>query len=95
MDRIYRKLQNLGGSIFVSLPKVWTKNFGLKKESSVAIDIRPDGTLLISPKLKQEENELKNEIILNSSKYVAREMSKFILSGIETVIIRSDKEFDK
>ncbi|MFX1385443.1 MAG: hypothetical protein ACFFBP_23745, partial [Promethearchaeota archaeon] len=25
----------------------------------------------------------------------AREMSKFILSGIETVIIRSDKEFDK
>ena len=95
MDRIYRKLQNLGGSIFVSLPKSWTKNFGLDKESSVAIDVRPDGTLLISAKLIQEENELKNEITLKSSDFVAREMSKYILSGLEKVIILSEKEINK
>ena len=81
--------------MFVSLPKVWTKNFGLSKESSVAIEIRADGSLLIFPKLHDEENRLKKEIVLESSTYVAREMSRNFLSGIETVVIFSDKEIEK
>jgi len=57
--------------------------------------MRPDGNLLISAKLNQYENELKNEITLNSSDFVAREMSKYILSGLEKVTIISEKEINK
>jgi len=95
MDRVFRKLQNLGGSLFVSLPISWTKTFNLEKNSLVAIDIRSDGTLVISPKLKQDEEELKDELILHSSSYVAREIVKNCLSGQTNLVIMSDKEIDK
>lgn len=95
MDRTFRKLQKISGSFFVSLPKRWIKNFDLSKTSSLAIDIRSDGTLLISPKLKQNEEELKDELVLHSSPYVAREIVKNCLSGQTNLVIMSDKEIDK
>lgn len=95
MDRIFRKLQKISGSFFVSLPKTWIKNFNLVKNSPIAIDIRTDGTLMISPKLKQSEEELKDELVIHSSPYVAREIVKNCLSGQTNLVIMSDKEIDK
>jgi len=95
MDRTFRKLQKISGSFFVSLPKTWIKNFDLSKNSSLAIDIRSDGTLLISPKLKEDEEELKDELVLHSSPYVAREIVKNCLAGQTNLVIMSDKEIDK
>ena len=96
MERIYRKLQKISSSYFVSLPKTWIRNFELDKQSkAVSIDIRDDGSLIISPKLKQNEKYLDDKLVLNSSSYVGREMNKHFLSGIETIVIISDKEIDK
>ncbi len=95
MDKIYRKLQQISGSFFVSLPKKWVENFNLEKNKPISIEIRSDGTLTISPKLKQTEGELKDELTLQASPYVAREIVKNCLSGQTNLVIMSDKEIDK
>ena len=95
MDKTFRKLQKISGSFFVSLPKVWIKNYNLEKNTPIAIDIRSDGSLIISPKLKQNEDDIKDELVLHSSPYVGREIVKHCLSGQTNLVIMSDKEIDK
>lgn len=95
MERFFRKLQKISGSFFVSLPKKWIENFNLKSKSPIQIDIRSDGSLIISSKLIQNEISLKDELILHSSPYIAREVVKQCLSGQTTIVVISDKEIDK
>lgn len=94
MDRSFRKLQALGGSYVISLPKNWVRNFNLVEKNSLAIDIRSDGSLIISPKLEQSEVDLKDELVLHSSPYVGRELVKNCLSGQTNLVIISDKEIE-
>jgi antitoxin component of MazEF toxin-antitoxin module len=95
MERIFRKLQALGGSYVISLPRNWVRNFNLEEKKALAIDIRSDGSLIISPKLEQSEEDLKDELVLHSSPYVGRELVKNCLSGQTNLVIISDKEIDK
>lgn len=105
MDKVYRNLQKISGSFYVSLPKKWIKNYDLDKPvstdnnkntySTLLIDVQDDGSLLISPKLVQREEKLKDELILHSSPFVAREIVKNCLSGQTNLIILSDKEINK
>ena len=95
MALIYRKLQNLGGSIYVSLPKSWVNKYELKEKSPIALEVQSDGNILIKPKIKQQE-ELKNdEVILQSSNYVVWELLKKCLSGATNIVIISDREINK
>ena len=95
MDRMYRKLQKIGGSLIVSLPKKWTENYGLIAGASIAIDVRDDGTLTIMPKLEQPSEVLQDEIILEANQYVIWELLKKSLSGLTSIVITSDKEINK
>ena len=95
MESVFRKLQKISGSFFVSLPKKWVENFNLESKSPIRIDVRSDGSLLISPKIIQQEISPKDELILHSSPYIAREVVKHCLSGQTNVVVISDKEIDK
>jgi len=95
MERIFRKLQKISGSFFVSLPKKWVENFNLTSKSPVAIDVRNDGSLSISPKHEKQDTNLKEEITLHSSPFIAREIVKQCLSGQTNIVVISDKEIDK
>lgn len=95
MERTFRKLQKISGSFFVSLPKKWIENFNLSSKSPIAIDVRSDGSLTISPKHEQEDLSLKDELILHSSPFIAREIVKHCLSGQTNIVVISDKEIDK
>lgn len=44
-----RRVQALGGGLFVNLPLVWTRNHGIEKGQTVNIDVQDDGSLKISP----------------------------------------------
>ena len=94
MERIYRKIQKLGGSLVVSLPKKWTNTYNLNKESSVAIDLNTDGTLSITPELHHPE-EISDELIIESDPYIVKEVVKNILSGQTNIIVVSDKGINK
>jgi len=95
MDRTFRKLQKISGSFFVSLPKSWIKNYNLEKKTAIAIDVRSDGSLIISPKLKQNGEEFKDELVIHSSPHVGREIVKNCLSGQTNLVIISEKEIEK
>jgi len=47
-----RRVQNIAGTVFISLPKIWTRNIGIKKGDRLDIDLLDDGSLRIS---QQEE----------------------------------------
>ena len=95
MERTFRKLQKISGSFFVSLPKKWIKNFNLSSKSPIEINVRSDGSLNISPKHEQEDIDLKEELTLHSSPFIAREIVKNCLSGQTNIVVISDKEIDK
>lgn len=95
MDLIYRKLQNLGGSLYVSLPKAWTKKYKLKEKSPIALELRDDGTLTVMPRIEQPIEALKEEIVLEADEYVIWELLKKSLAGITNIVITSDKEINK
>jgi phosphate uptake regulator len=95
MELIYRKLQNLGGSLYVSLPKTWTNKYKLKEKSPIALELRDDGTLTIMPKTEQPSEALKEEHILEANQYVIWELLKKSLAGLTNIVIASDKEINK
>lgn len=96
MDLIYRKLQNLGGSLYVSLPKAWTKKYKLKEKSPVALEVRSDGSIHISPTIKQtDESQKQNYVVLESNSFVVWELLKASFDGQTKIAIVSDKEISK
>ena len=42
-----RKTQNIGGSAFVNLPKIWIDNMGVHKGDDLGFQILEDGSLRI------------------------------------------------
>lgn len=94
MERFYRKIQKLGGSLVVSLPKKWTENYKLTKKSSVAINLNNDGSLSITPELTPSK-KAQDKLILDSNPYVVKEVVKNILSGQTHIVIVSDKVINK
>ncbi len=91
MERTYRKLQKIGGSLVISLPKKWTEHYTLKAGSTAAIEVRDDGTLLILPKMEAVSDKIsKDEVILEANEYVIWELLKKSLAGQTNITILSD-----
>ncbi|MFX1280574.1 MAG: AbrB/MazE/SpoVT family DNA-binding domain-containing protein [Promethearchaeota archaeon] len=95
MERFYRKLQKIGGSLVVSLPKKWTENFELDAGASVGIEVRNDGTLLILPTMEQENEVVSEETVLEADEYVIWELLKKSLAGQTKITITSETEINK
>ncbi len=95
MALIYRKLQNLGGSLYVNLPKTWVNKYELKEKSPIALEIQSDGAIRILPKIKKQKEPTNEEVILQSSNYVVWELLKKSLSGATNIVIISDREINK
>ena len=95
MALIYRKLQNLGGSLYVNLPKTWVNKYELKEKSPIALEIQSDGAIRILPKIKTQKEPTNEEVILQSSNYVVWELLKKCLSGATNIVIISDREINK
>jgi phosphate uptake regulator len=94
MRRFYRKLQKISETLFISLPKSWITKFQLSKSSTVAIDIRSDGCLVINPKLKETESYEFEEILLEATKSIPRDIVKHSIMGIDKIVIVSDKKIE-
>ena len=95
MDRFYRKLQKIGGSLVISLPKKWTENFELNAGASIGIEVRNDGTLLIMPTMEPEDEVVSEETVLEANEYVIWELLKKSLAGQTKITIISETEINK
>lgn len=62
-----RRVQITGGSSYViTLPKEWIKTMNIKKNDQLGITIQSDGTLLLNPKITQEQLQRIKEFNINS-----------------------------
>lgn len=88
-----RRLQELGGSLFVSLPQKWIKNFHLGKGSDILVYLDEKGNLFLSP-TKQQEKE-KKSAVLEFGDFFYRELIREYLDGTDMVIIKNQEGFSK
>ena len=95
MGRIYRKLQKIGGSLVVSLPKKWTENYKLNPGSSIGIEVRNDGTLSIMPTVEPENEFAEDESVLEANENVIWELLKKSFAGETKITILSEAEINK
>ncbi len=80
-----RKLQQVGASYLLSVPKHWVDNNGLKKGSMILVHERADGMLIIDPGLAEDPLRLRSEI--REASNVAREILAGYLAGNDIIEI--------
>ncbi len=95
MERFYRKLQKIGGSLVISLPKKWTENYELDAGESIGMEIRNDGTLLIMPKMEETGELIQDKTVLEANQYVIWDLLKKSLAGETNITIISEREINK
>lgn len=95
MGRIYRKLQKIGGSLVISLPKKWTENYKLNAGSPLGIEVRNDGTLSIIPTVEEEKESVVDEIVVDANENVIWELLKKSFAGQTKITILSEKAINR
>ena len=88
-----RKVQVTGGSSYVvSLPKTWVKKLNIKKNDPLGLIIQPNGTLLITKKVDEEQEERIIEInadIMDTPTYLFRCLIGAYIAGYTIIKIKS------
>src|SRR5437899_1205201 len=83
-----RKLQRTpDGTFLVTIPKAWAKRVGLGAGSVVSYEERQDGRLLLSPKI--DEERAPQEVVLDASPLLRREIIERYLLGYDIIRIQS------
>ena len=83
-----RKLQRTpDGTYLVTIPKAWAKRVGLGAGSVVSYEERQDGRLLLSPKI--DEERAPQEVVLDASPLLRREIIERYLLGYDIIRIQS------
>lgn len=90
-----RKLQPMGNSNTVTLPKKWIKLYNLKDKDLVTIKMESDGSLKITPSVLLSERHESEELHIEFYNEVGKEVLEKCLSGIKRIIILSDKPINK
>ncbi len=89
-----RKVQVTGGSTFiVSLPKRWALEVGIKANDTVGLVPQSDGTLVLTPRLEQEEDLRVKVIKLKEGvkdKHLLRDLIGAYVTGFDIIEIRQE-----
>ena len=97
MKRIYR-LQSIGSSLYVALPKDWLKKFGLRKGLAVEVFVDNDGFLKIKPvSVSEEEQEKirKVEFTVSDPRGIYNTLIASYLQGIDIIEFRFNKVMER
>jgi len=88
-----RRIQQTGGSSFIiTLPKEWIKSVNLKKNDPIGIIIKPEGSLVITPKLSSESEKTTKEFKVSDNTNnisLLRELIGAYISGYTYIEINS------
>jgi phosphate uptake regulator len=88
-----RRIQQTGGSSFIiTLPKEWIKSVNLKKNDPIGIIIKPEGSLVMTPKLSRESEQTTKEFKVSDNtnkKSLLRELIGAYISGYTYIEVKS------
>jgi phosphate uptake regulator len=91
-----RKLQQIGGtSLYVSLPKDWTRQMQLKQGDEVTLVQQSDGSMSIHPAVTPEKPR---QIVLGvqaqeSGRFLKRRIIAAYVDGFDTIQVKAEKRF--
>ncbi len=90
-----RKIQKIGNTLYISIPKSWTNQLLLKQGEKVTLVTQQDGSISIYPKT---ENAKPREITLNvSSKNSTQSLKRGViaayLDGFDTIELKTETAF--
>jgi len=92
--RVYR-LQAIGSSIYVALPKDWARRLGLNKGSLVEVIVEPEGTLRIKPAeqgAKRSEGSMKTSVVIEDADTALSTLVSLYLAGFDIIELRFPEE---
>ncbi|MCC5999050.1 MAG: phosphate uptake regulator PhoU [Thermofilum sp.] len=90
----YRRVLQIGGSYYVSLPKEWVKINGLEN-SYVKLDFLENGALLIEPPPRSQTEISHAKIICSNDREVFRQVLSAYLRGYEVIEVELDSKCDR
>lgn len=93
MEQKKRKLQKLGGSLYLSLPSSWINKFDLKKGDEVNFSIEESGEIRIFPEKKNERKE--KRVTINYDRYLFRNLIREYLFGSDIIEIKKQTPFTR
>ena len=88
-----RRLQELGGSLYISLPHNWLNELHLKKGSEIMMRAGPSGELVLHPTAPAQTP--KQSMILTFGPHLYREIIREYLYGTEVIAVHKSSGFSK
>lgn len=90
-----RKLQKIGESLFVSLPKSWVERMQLNQGDIIALVEQPDGSLILYPEFRKETL---NQITLNvdakeTTRSLKRRITGTYVDGFDVIKLKAVDNF--
>jgi len=82
----FRRVQEVGGTCFMSLPKDWTQKVGVSKGSVLAVLETQNGCLTIYPRYDLQKSS--EPAIVFPSTHLQREITGKYLLGTDTILIQ-------
>lgn len=92
MTRYARRLQKIGSSALVSLPREWIKHNKLDKGDTVVVEVGRDNSIIVYPSGTEEE-EAKEIVIQYPSKYaeaIVNEITGAYLLGYDIIKVKGN-----
>jgi len=88
-----RRVQLTGGSSYIiTLPKEWINTFHIKKNDPLGIHVQSDGTLLLTPKMTQEQHQKVKEFDISripKPTYLLQQLIGAYIAGYTSLKITS------
>ena len=89
-----RKIQEIGKSLYISLPRDWTKQMQLKRGDRVTLIPQQDGSISVYPEIKEEGPR---QIILDtneeSEQSLRRRITGAYVDGFDIIQLRAENRF--
>lgn len=89
-----RKIQKIGNTLYISIPKLWTDQLRLKHGEKVTLVTQQDGSISVFPKSDTQPREISLSINgKNSSQSIKRGIIAAYLDGFDTIEIKTETTF--
>ncbi len=86
--KYHRRIQKIGSSMLVSLPKEWIVENGLEKGSILSIDINSDNSIIIHASKEAKSKEIIIDYPSEHGDVISKEITGAYLLGYDLIIVK-------
>lgn len=89
-----RRVQEIGKSLYISLPKTWTNQMQLKRGDTITLFPQQDGSISVYPEeKKQEPRQIELNINVESEQSIKRRITGAYVDGFDIIQLRTKNRF--